>query len=84
MTKRLKKAIVDINKAIEERNISDFISEFWDGSLTYGFVFNCTINNRLDINEIEEYSEELQKNYIYNILVFWLGVPMEKALKICK
>lgn len=84
MKRAIAKAIADINKAIEERNVTDFVEEFWDGSETYYFVKDCVTDNKLDKNKVKEYFDEYQKAYIYNILVFWYGIPVEKAAAICK
>lgn len=49
MTKAMKKAISDINKAINEREIDNFIDEFDDESNTYYFVKNCLTENQLTV-----------------------------------
>lgn len=84
MTKAMKKAISDINKAINEREIDNFVDEFDDESNTYYFVKECLAENQLDINKMQEFSDEQQKDYVYNILVFWYGISVEQATKITK
>ena len=84
MKKAIKKAIADINKAIVERNVSNFVEEFWDESNTSYFVNECLTENQLDVDKMQDFSEEQQKAYIYNILVFWYGMTVEKASVICK
>ena len=84
MKKTMEKAIEKINKAIDEREVTDFIEEFWDGAETYYFVKECVTENKLDVEKMKDFSDEQQKDYIYNILVFWYGMPMEKAAGICK
>lgn len=81
MTKAMKKAISDINMAIIERKVDNFLDEFDDESNTSYFVKNCLTENQLDINKMQEFSDEQQKDYVYNILVFWYGMPAEQALK---
>ena len=71
MKKAIKKAIADINKAIVENQIDNFAEEFDDGTNTYYFVKECLTENQLDADKMQDFSEEQQKDYIYNILVFW-------------
>ena len=84
MKKQFKKAIADINKAIVENQIDNFAEEFDDSTNTYYFVKKCLTENQLDADKMQDFSEEQQKDYIYNILVFWYGMTVEKATAICK
>ena len=84
MKKAIKKAIADINKAIVENQIDNFAEEFDDSTNTYYFVKECLTENQLDVDKMQDFSEEQQKDYIYNILVFWYGMTAEKAAVICK
>ena len=84
MKKAIKKAIADINKAIVENQIDNFAGEFDDSTNTYYFVKECLTENQLDADKMQDFSEEQQKDYIYNILVFWYGMTVEKATAICK
>ena len=84
MKKQLKKAIADINKAIVENHIDNFAEQFDDSTNTYYFVKECLTENQLDTDKMQDFSEEQQKDYIYNILVFWYGLPTEKATAICR
>lgn len=84
MKKQFKKAIADINKAIVENQIDNFAEQFDDSTNTYYFVKECLTENQLDADKMQDFSEEQQKDYIYNILVFWYGMTTEKATEICK
>ena len=84
MKKQFKKAIADINKAIVENHIDNFAEQFDDSTNTYYFVKECLTENQLDADKMQDFSEEQQKDYIYNILVFWYGMTAEKAAVICK
>ena len=84
MKKQFKKAIADINKAIVENHIDNFAEQFDDSTNTYYFVKECLTENQLDEDKMQDFSEEQQKAYIYNILVFWYGMTVEKAAVICK
>ena len=84
MKKQFKKAIADINKAIVENQIDNFAEQFDDSTNTYYFVKECLTENQLDVDKMQDFSEEQQKDYIYNILVFWYGMTAEKAAVICK
>ena len=84
MKKQFKKAIADINKAIVENQIDNFAEEFDDSTNTYYFVKECLTENQLDADKMQDFSDEQQKDYIYNILVFWYGMTVEKATAIYK
>ena len=45
---------------------------------------NDIISKTESIGYWELENEEQQKDYIYNILVFWYGLPIEKATAICR
>ena len=53
-------------------------------TVQYYFVKECLTENQLDADKMQDFSEEQQKAYIYNILVFWYGMTVEKAAVICK